>query len=186
VSNPQAVQQIGTLLTQSGVPSGISLDIAQRILTATGGAGSPPSRTITSAQAKNSSFYNDFKPPEATAKPTDEQRQGRDGIGKKGRDGILAILGKDGKDGADGGLGDQIQQWFEENITNIGPSIEIVYPNDLGPLWAAINDLRRRMDTAETNIKNLQTEVRSLKGRVAQLFRRVRRIEAILEDTVDC
>jgi hypothetical protein len=103
--DPRPAQQIGDLLTQSGVPANHSLDIAQRLLTladssqTAGGNTNAESREITASQARSSSFKNQFRSKEQTAVDGEDGRAGKDGL--SGYNGT----GVDGKDGEQGGSG---------------------------------------------------------------------------------
>ena len=106
--DPRPAQQIGDLLSQSGVPANHSLDIAQRLLTladssqTAGGNTSAKSREITSSQAKSSSFKNQFKSKEQAATDGEDGRAGKDGLPGYGGTGVD---GKDGQQGDSGSAG---------------------------------------------------------------------------------
>jgi len=108
--DPRPAQQIGDLLTQSGVPANHSLDIAQRLLTladssqtAGGNANSNAnSREITASQARSSQFRNQFRSKEQTAEDGEDGRAGKDGL--SGYNGT-GVDGKDGEQGDSGSAG---------------------------------------------------------------------------------
>ena len=103
--DPRPAQQIGELLTQSGVPSNHSLDIAQRLLTLADSSQvqtDSSSREITSDQARSSSFRNRFRSKEQTAIDGEDGRNGKDGL--RGYNGT-GVDGKDGESGQDGETG---------------------------------------------------------------------------------
>ena len=106
--DPRPAQQIGDLLSQSGVPANHSLDIAQRLLTladssqTAGGNTSAKSREITSSQARSSSFKNQFKSKEQAATDGEDGRAGKDGLPGYGGTGVD---GKDGQQGDSGSAG---------------------------------------------------------------------------------
>lgn len=188
MSRAMAVQQVGNLLTQSGVPSGISLDVAQRLLTA---INSPPdsssnqSRLITSNDAKKSNFYNGFKPPEQRLSPSELGRLAKDGVnGRQGRNGLIGFFpgedGEDGIDGIDGGLGDTniFNEYISQYFAGLGFD-----PRDL---WASIAELRRRVSKLEKDLSDLQFAVRSMKYTLDNHSTQLKNIWKILRDTVEC
>ena len=208
MSSVQAVQQIGTLLSQAGVPSGLSLDIAQRILTATGaggfGARSRLSRTITGETANNSTFYNGFKAPEQALRPTQDEQLAKDGIdgqrGRRGFAGYNGIAGLDGQDGQDGVVDyDRLQQMIDaavaraiSQINGGGVSIGIVLA-DLKKLWDAVDDLKRRVGWLESDVRALKDDMAKAKNDIKAIQttlkrhnRRITAIEDALKQTVNC
>jgi hypothetical protein len=178
-SGVRAVEQIGNLLNQAGVPPGISLDISQRLLTATGlgRTGRRGPLNLDDYFSRSADFYNAFRPPEQNPRSSASDQAIKDGIpGSAGDDGAYYYYGfgqegeegKDGKDGRDGrrsGRPGGGPIWF--------PPIFVPGPKPWMP--NPRRDPPRQTDCCD-----------ELRRRIARLGRRVREIEEKLKKTVEC
>ena len=191
----RAIEQIGSLLSQSGVPSGISLDISQRLLTATGLGGYGTSRSraanLSDYYSRGSDFYNAFKPPEQAPRgskggPSDPNggNGGNGGNGTEGRNGTtygFYIPGEDGKDGNDGRGG---YNGRDGAPGGIGIGVVPLFPVDLKPLWDAIKELQEREDCCD----KLRRRIEDLETWKKKANKRIKDLEDKLDDknTVEC
>lgn len=187
----RAIEQIGSLLSQSGVPSGISLDISQRLLTATGLGGYGTSRSraanLSDYYSRGSDFYNAFKPPEQAPRgskggPSDPNG-GKGTEGKNGTTYGFYIPGKDGKDGEDGRGGDG-GRGGDAGTGIIGIGAIPLFPIDLKPLWDAIKELQEREDCCD----KLRRRIEDLETWKKKANKRIKDLEDKLDDknTVEC
>jgi hypothetical protein len=193
----RAVQQIGSLLTQAGVPPGISLDISQRLLTATNAG----KRLINSSDASNSEFYNKFKSSEASLRYSEDERASLDGLdsvdglegaaGKRGRNGAISyyVYERDGKDGKDAEVDyDRIKDLIDKAVRDAirqvsgGGGILIVIGGiqaDLREVWKAIRKLQDKDKEHDKKIGDLE------KG-LTQAKKDIKKIKEMLENTIEC
>lgn len=207
MSSNQAAQQIANLLMQAGVPAGHSLDVAQRLLSMSnnGPAASRGSRTITSSQANNPTFFNRYK--------ADEQAT-RDGVdGKAGKDGLpgyggSGVDGRDGIPGAPGNPGeinwDNIRQMMAEMIAEaLGLFLTNLLQNVLTCRWfikkfddcirlvpgGGVSDCPKCCNRDSLNDykgKDICSLLRDHFLEIQKIKRRLDAIEKDLEDATDC
>lgn len=200
--NWRGINQIGTYLTQSGVPAGQAQDIVSRlrgaienaISDAKGGTNTSETREITREQANNDDFYNSFKPPEE--RPKD---------GNDGRDGFIGggfLPGQDGKDGETPDL-----SWIEDYIRGLIPKIDglpIILPvepecNQFSRAFrnCGCDNLRIMYKACGLEPKKQTLECPGLGGSICEILKaqarmlkkireRLDKIEKQLEDAVEC
>jgi len=183
----RAVEQIGNLLNQAGVPPGISLDISQRLLTAMGlgktsrGRGGPGS--LDDYFSRSPDFYNRFRPPEQKRRNNATDQAGRDGIPGSGDENGSTYFyygqGNNGKDG-EGGKGGDGGRGGDATVGIGGGFVVPVFvePQDLEPLWDAIRGLKNKKPPPDC--------CEELRRRIAQMGRRIREIEKKLKNTTEC
>lgn len=81
MNREKAIVQIGDLMQQAGIPANHAADIVRRLRSAFAiGAGGTGPRVLTSSDAKNSNFFNEFKTDEQPAQPNLAERAGKDGL----------------------------------------------------------------------------------------------------------
>jgi hypothetical protein len=203
MSGLRAAQQIGNLLSQSGVPSGVALDIAQRLLTVSGYG---QSRMIdgNSFDANSSTFRNQYKPPEQPDIPTLGGRASQDGVSKDGQNGLNGygwngwngqngVNGKDGKDGSDGVVDyNRIQEMINRTLGGGGGG-GCGCKRELDDLYRRMKALEDRMDGLERDVRDLNDKLnsyirglRTLRRMLDDLAKRVSKIERRLKETVEC
>jgi exonuclease VII small subunit len=205
MSGLRAAQQIGNLLSQSGVPSGVALDIAQRLLTVSGYG---QSRMIdgNSFDANSSTFRNQYKPPEQPDIPTLGNRAAQDGVSKDGQNGLngygwngwngqSGVNGKDGQDGKDGVVDyKRIQDMINGTLAGyFGGGGGCGCKKEFDDLKRRMQALEDRMDGLERDVKALDDKLKSyirglktLRRMLDDLEKRVSKIEKRLKETVEC
>jgi hypothetical protein len=101
--NNQAAQQIGSLLTQAGIPAGHAADISQRLISTfqsdSLNRSADSSRLISAEQARLRGMQNSFRPPETPYRSYGD-RASKDGL--KGANGKGGAAGEDGMSGFNG------------------------------------------------------------------------------------
>jgi hypothetical protein len=201
VNNQVAAQQIGSLLTQSGVPAGHAGDIARRLLVSNTPAGQSPaaraaSRLITSGSPRSKSLQNTFRPPETPARSV-RGSAGKDGLtgkrGSAGQDGWFGADGQDGQDGEAGKDGAAGRDGVVDYSTLYGIVADILFrfggggggggvKVDLNPILRRLFALEVWQAEAQKKIAKIDQMERNLKA----LAKRVTAIEKKLKDTVEC
>ena len=196
----KGINQIGSYLTQSGLPPGQSQDIVIRLRqmiaeaansSSSGSSSASDERVIGPESANNDAFYNKFKSPEE--KPR---------VGEAGKDGIgWGYGGEDGQDGQDGmdGLPPDLS-WLEDYIKSLingGPGL----PNE-----PECNAFRRKVENCGCDSFSKMVRacgldkkenpscpegdvcawLRRIERGLSDIGKRIRAIEKELENTVDC
>ena len=200
MSGVRAAQQIGNLLTQSGIPAPMSLDIAQRLLTISSDQSSN-SRLIDSSSAESvtNALRNRFKPPEQPFLDSLEDRAAKDGLpGRNGKTGSYYFSGLDGAAGQDGQRGQDgvvdyerisamISQMIAQIISQMFGGILIGgIPFNLKKILERLDSLEERMKNLENKHDKLRREFDKLKKAFDSLKAQVDKIQRQLDEAVEC
>jgi hypothetical protein len=210
MSYEKAINEIQSLLTQTGIPPGHSQDIASRLSSAlslyydyrANGGGSDNSSAnsdnISRANSEGAAFRNRFSAPEEDRQPGLAGRAGKDGLSAWARGGTGAT-GQDGQDGMQGQSG-------QDGITTIitrGGGV------DLSDLYKQLKDLAKRLkdledeDEKPTNclkcckgkfraqdpcsiLEQQANELGKQRRKAEDLEDKIKAVEKQLKDTVNC
>jgi len=166
MSYEKAINEIQSLLTQTGIPPGQSQDIAARLSSAiamyydyraNGGSGDNSSanlENISRANSDGAAFRNRFSAPEEDRQPGLAGRAGKDGLWAWAR-GATGATGQDGQDGMQGQAG-------QDGITTIitrGGGV------DLSDLYKQLKDLAKRIKALEEEDEKPTNCLKCCKGK---------------------